>query len=68
MKGAPRSDKFDDVYFSADNGLAETHHVFIKGNDLPNAWQGKESTHTPFTIAETGFGTGLNFFCRLEAF
>jgi len=57
MKGAPTSKHFDDIYFSADDGLAETQHVFIEGNDLPAAWEGKES----FTVCETGFGTGLNF-------
>ncbi len=57
MKGAPRSSQFDDIYFSAEDGLAETRHVFFYGNDLPHAWEGKDS----FTIAETGFGTGLNF-------
>ncbi len=52
-----RSKQFDDVYFSGENGLAETRHVFQAGNNLPQAWQGREE----FTIAETGFGTGLNF-------
>lgn len=52
-----RSEHFDDVYFSADDGLAETRHVFIEGNGLPGAWQGQER----FIICETGFGTGLNF-------
>jgi tRNA 5-methylaminomethyl-2-thiouridine biosynthesis bifunctional protein len=56
MKGAPRSERFDDVYFSAENGLAETQHVFLAGNNLPQAWAGRER----FTVAETGFGTGLN--------
>jgi len=59
-----RSTQFDDVYFSADNGMAETHHVFLNGNDLPRAWQGK----TQFVIAETGFGTGLNFLCTWTLF
>ena len=57
MKGAPRSAQFDDIYFSAENGLEETAHVFLRGNNLPQAWEGR----TDFTIAETGFGTGLNF-------
>lgn len=57
MKGTPRSAQFDDIYFSAENGLEETHYVFLKGNNLPHAWEGREN----FTIAETGFGTGLNF-------
>lgn len=50
------SKEFDDVYFSRQDGLAETRHVFIDGNDLPQAWLGRESFH----IAELGFGTGLN--------
>lgn len=52
----PRSEMFDDVYFSAQDGLAETRHVFLSGNDLPDAWRGFEA----YTICETGFGTGLN--------
>ena len=64
MFGAPRSKVFDDVYFSAENGLAETEHVFIKGNNLPENWKGKER----FVIAETGFGTGLNFLCAWKLF
>ncbi len=60
----PKSIEFDDVYFSPYDGLAETRHVFLDGNDLPNAWQGGDS----FTIAETGFGTGLNFFATWKLF
>lgn len=56
-KGAPRSKEFDDVYFSALDGLAETRHVFLKGNDLPARF----AERSEFTICETGFGTGLNF-------
>lgn len=56
---APRSKEFDDVYFSAENGFAETEYVFLEGNDLPERWQRREE----FTIFETGFGTGLNFLC-----
>lgn len=64
MKGAPYSDYFDDIYFSKDDGLAETQHVFLNGNNLPATWQGKES----FSIFETGFGTGLNFFAVWDLF
>lgn len=64
MKGAPRSDQFDDIYFSAHDGLEETAHVFLAGNDLPHAWEGKDH----FVIAETGFGTGLNFFSAWKLF
>ena len=59
-----KSEQYDDVYFSAQDGLAETRHVFLDGNDLPNRWQGKEH----FTIAETGFGTGLNFLAAWKLF
>ncbi len=52
----PRSEMFDDVYFSVEDGLAETQHVFLDGNCLPDAWAGRDE----FTICETGFGTGLN--------
>ncbi|MFK7839841.1 MAG: tRNA (5-methylaminomethyl-2-thiouridine)(34)-methyltransferase MnmD [Bdellovibrionales bacterium] len=54
---APRSKQFDDVYFSAQDGLAETRHVFLDGNDLLNQWVDRDR----FLIGETGFGTGLNF-------
>lgn len=30
----PISKQFGDVYFSKDNGLLETRHVFLNGNDL----------------------------------
>ena len=64
MKGAPRSAQFDDIYFSAKNGLEETAHVFLKGNNLPVAWEGRQN----FTICETGFGTGLNFLSAWKLF
>lgn len=52
--GVPVSERFDDPYYSLDNGLAETRHVFLDGNDLP-------ARFVPgFHIAELGFGTGLN--------
>ena len=64
MKGAPRSEIFDDVYFSAQNGLEETRHVFLDGNHLPQNWQNRDE----FTICETGFGTGLNFLAAWRLF
>ncbi len=62
MSDVPRSKQFDDVYFSVSDGLAETRHVFLDGNALPDRWAGKEA----FTICETGFGTGLNFLAVLK--
>ncbi len=56
-QGVPRSLAFDDVYFSLENGLAESTHVFLEGNAL----QQRFAENNFFTIAELGFGTGLNF-------
>ncbi len=64
QKGSIRSEQFDDVYFSAEDGLAETRHVFLAGNNLPESWKNRER----FTIAETGFGTGLNFLATWTLF
>lgn len=50
----PVSLRFDDPYFSIADGLAETRHVFLGGNGLP------ERLRDGFHIAELGFGTGLN--------
>ena len=50
----PVAKRFDDPYFSLRDGMAETRHVFIKGNDLRNRL--KDGFH----VAELGFGTGLN--------
>ena len=55
----PVSTRFDDPYFSLENGLAETRHVFLAGNDLPARFT------DGFHIAELGFGTGLNMFAAL---
>ena len=56
----PVSRRFDDPYFSLDNGLAETRHVFLAGNNLPARFADK------FHIAELGFGTGLNLLATLD--
>lgn len=61
LGAVPISDQFDDPYYSLDNGLAETRHVFLDGNDLPNRF----ADH--LRIAELGFGTGLNFLTTVQA-
>ncbi|WP_298698587.1 FAD-dependent 5-carboxymethylaminomethyl-2-thiouridine(34) oxidoreductase MnmC [uncultured Brevundimonas sp.] len=61
-EGAPRSGRFDDVYFSRQDGLAETRAVFLDGCGLPDAWAGRGD----FTVGELGFGTGLNIAALLE--
>ena len=64
--GTPVADHFDDVYFSNDSGIDETQHVFVAGNDLAERWQ--QWSNPTFVIAETGFGTGLNFLVAMRAF
>ena len=55
----PVSTQFGDVYFSKDNGLLETRHVFLNGNDLTERLS-KLDDYDYFCVGETGFGTGLN--------
>ncbi len=55
----PISKQFGDVYFSKDNGLLETRHVFLNGNDLSTRLS-ELSDYQYFCVGETGFGTGLN--------
>ncbi|EDJ89980.1 hypothetical protein CGSHi22421_07738 [Haemophilus influenzae R3021] len=62
----PVSDQFNDVYFSNENGLAETDYVFLQGNQLWERWITHKEAN--FVIAETGFGTGLNFFAVTKLF
>ncbi len=57
----PVSDRFDDPYYSLQNGLEETRHVFLAGNDLPTRFV------PGFHIAELGFGTGLNLLTAWSA-
>ena len=62
-QGQPASDQFGDIYFNSDGGLEESRYVFLQANDLPHRWRDKHE----FVIAETGFGTGLNFLATLAA-
>jgi tRNA 5-methylaminomethyl-2-thiouridine biosynthesis bifunctional protein len=60
--GSPHSGRFGDVYFSREDGLAEARAVFLAGCGLPGAWAGRRR----FTVAELGFGTGLNIAALLD--
>lgn len=62
----PASLDYDDYYFSTDSGLEESQHVFIGPNKLDSRWLGSNKT-SPFTIVETGFGSGLNFLTTLKS-
>lgn len=62
-QGVPYSTRYDDLYHSPEGGLAQAHHVFLGGNNLPQAWRGRDQ----FVILETGFGQGLNFLATWQA-
>jgi len=57
----PVSERFDDPYYSLENGLMESAHVFLAGNGLPDRFA------PGFHIAELGFGTGLNLIAAWSA-
>ncbi|MDF1644409.1 MAG: bifunctional tRNA (5-methylaminomethyl-2-thiouridine)(34)-methyltransferase MnmD/FAD-dependent 5-carboxymethylaminomethyl-2-thiouridine(34) oxidoreductase MnmC [Pseudomonadales bacterium] len=61
--GQPYSTEYQDIYFSRTSGLDETEHVFIEGNRLRQRFSelNRPQQNQNFTVAETGFGTGLNF-------
>ncbi|QKO14675.1 tRNA 5-methylaminomethyl-2-thiouridine biosynthesis bifunctional protein MnmC [Dickeya solani] len=65
-QGTPVSQQFDDVYFSNQDGLAETRYVFLQGNGFPQRFLAHPGPDC--TVAETGFGTGLNFLTLWQAF
>ena len=65
--GLPIATRFNDVYYSRASGMAETRHVFLQHNHLPERFVQLVSGST-FTIGETGFGTGLNFLCTWQLF
>jgi tRNA 5-methylaminomethyl-2-thiouridine biosynthesis bifunctional protein len=58
----PTSTQFDDLYYSRDDGLAESRHVFIRGNRLGDRFADGSCR----VVAELGFGTGLNFLACVE--
>jgi tRNA 5-methylaminomethyl-2-thiouridine biosynthesis bifunctional protein len=61
--GALYSPRYEDRYASVAGGLAETQHVFLGGNGLPDRWRGCRQ----FVVVETGFGAGLNFLATWAA-
>lgn len=63
--GAPVSKQFDDIYFNAEQGLEESRHVYLEGNQIPSRW--RAHTEAQFVIAELGFGSGLNFCATYQA-
>ncbi len=67
-RGALVAPRFGDLYQQPPpHGLAETRHVFVDGNDLPQRFA-ELAQGAVFTVGETGFGTGLNFLAAWQAF
>lgn len=64
--GQPVSRAFGDVYFSRENGLEETRYVFLGHNHIEDRFAALDPGST-FVVAETGFGTGLNFLATWQA-
>lgn len=61
----PEATAYGDIYFSREDGLAESDYVFLQGNRLAERF----AALTPgqhFIIGEAGFGTGLNFLLTLQ--
>lgn len=52
----PVSIAHDDPYYSRDDGLSESRHVFLEACQVERLWRYRPQ----FCILETGFGTGLN--------
>ncbi len=63
-EGQPSSRRFGDIYYSADSGIEESRYVFLAQNNVRDRLLSSGKTH--FCIAETGFGTGLNFLCAWD--
>lgn len=63
--GQLRSLDYGDVYFQLKKGLDESRYVYLDGNKLPERF---EKCRGAFHIAETGFGSGLNFLLTTRLF
>lgn len=63
--GQPVSRRFGDIYFSQASGIDETRFVFLAQNRLAERFA-QVPPGGSFVVAETGFGTGLNFLCTWE--
>ncbi len=61
----PSSTDFNDIYYSREHGLAESRHVFLQQNRIPERFQ--SHCDDSFCVVETGFGSGLNFLATWQA-
>lgn len=63
-EGGPVARVAGDVYFSKEDGLAETRSVFLDAAGFPRRFRADGAT----VVAELGFGTGLNFLALWDLF
>ena len=61
----PFSQSYGDFYSSKIGSYAEAKHVFIEGNRLQEKFHNLD-TETTFSIAEIGFGAGINFLATCQ--
>ncbi|MBK5008033.1 bifunctional tRNA (5-methylaminomethyl-2-thiouridine)(34)-methyltransferase MnmD/FAD-dependent 5-carboxymethylaminomethyl-2-thiouridine(34)oxidoreductase MnmC [Pseudomonas sp. S32] len=66
-QGRPHSRQYDDVYFAVNEGIDETRHVFLGQTRLAERFTAL-AAHDCLVIGETGFGTGMNFYCAWQLF
>jgi tRNA 5-methylaminomethyl-2-thiouridine biosynthesis bifunctional protein len=62
----PFAPLFDDIYFSAEDGIKESEYVYLEGTGFLNSL-GSAGARA-LSIGEIGFGVGLNFILTLKAF
>ncbi len=61
----PKSELFDDFYFSSTSGIGESTYNYLEHNHLENRFKNLMN-HQVFRICETGFGSGLNFILTMN--
>ena len=61
QENTPVSTAFEDPYYSLVNPCAEVEHTFLNGVNLTDL-----AANEQLVIAETGFGTGLNFLLAVD--
>lgn len=57
---------YGDVYFQRGAGFAESDYVFLQHNRLQERFA--QMSHGAFSVAELGFGTGMNFLLTARLF
>ncbi|PKG85960.1 bifunctional tRNA (5-methylaminomethyl-2-thiouridine)(34)-methyltransferase MnmD/FAD-dependent 5-carboxymethylaminomethyl-2-thiouridine(34) oxidoreductase MnmC [Colwellia sp. 75C3] len=57
--------RFDETYLDSESNYQQNDLVFIHNNQIKHRLQDAKQT---FTVAETAFGTGLNFLLTLQAY